>query len=120
MELKLNIYTGEMICRKVEKTVTASDFDLSVGACEDVLDVINIDMFEGGLSALSDEALIELAVPIVKNAFPFFKKLFSEIFEVSEDEIRRAKIKEMARVVVDIVKYSIVELKSLGGKKSKN
>lgn len=119
MELRLNIYTNK-ICRTVEKTVTAKDFELSLGVCEDVLDIINIDMFEGGLSALSQESLAELAIPIIRNAFPFFKELLSEIFEVSEDEIRRTKITEIAQVIVAIVRYSIDQLKSLGGKKAKN
>lgn len=119
MELKLNIYTSK-ICREVEKTVTARDFELSLGVCEDVLDVINIDMFEGGLAALSQDDLLDLAVPIIKNGFPFFKGLLSEIFEVSEDEIRRTKLSEVAQVIVAIVQYSIIQLKSLRGKKSKN
>ena len=119
MEMKLNIYKTKM-CREVEKTVTAKDFELSLGVCEDVLDVINIDMFEGGLEGLSNEAIFEIAVPIIKNGFPFFKELLSEIFEVSPDEIRRTKISEIAQVIVTIVKYSISQLKSLGGNKTKN
>lgn len=119
MDLKLNIYTTKL-CREVERTVTAREFELSVGICEDVLDVLNIDMFEGGLDSLSQEDLLELAIPIVRNGFPFFKELLSEIFEVSSDEIRRTKISEVAQVIVAIVKYSISQLKSLGGKKSKN
>lgn len=119
MELKLNIYKTKM-CREVEKTVTARDFELSLGVCEDVLDIINIDMFEGGLESLSNEMLIDLAIPIIKNGFPFFKELLSEIFEVSSDEIRKTKISEIAKVIVDIVKYSITQLKSLGGSKAKN
>lgn len=119
MELTLNIYTTKL-CREVEKTVTAEEFELSVGICEDVLDVINIDMLEGGLSSLSQEAIVELAIPIIRNAFPFFKGLLAEIFEVTEDEIRRTKIKEVALVIASIVKYSISQLKSLGGKNAKN
>ena len=119
MELKLNIYKTKM-CREVEKTVTARDFELSLGVCEDVLNVINVDMFEGGLDSLSNEALFDLAIPIIKNGFPFFKELLSEVFEVSSDEIRRTKIIEIAHVVVAIVKYSISQLKSLGGSKTKN
>ena len=119
MDLKLNIYTTKL-CRVVEKTVTAREFELSVGICEDVLDMINIDMFEGGLTSLSNEALLELAIPIVRNGFPFFKELLAEIFEVPSDEIRRAKITEVAKVIVAIVKYSISQLKTLGGQNSKN
>ena len=119
METKLNIYKTKM-CREVEKTVTTNEFELSLGVCEDVLDIINIDMFEGGLEGLSNEELFELAIPIIKNGFPFFKDLLSEIFEVSPDEIRRTKISEIAHVIVAIVKYSISQLKSLGGNKTKN
>jgi hypothetical protein len=108
------------MCREIEKTVTAQEFELSLGVCEDVLDIINIDMFEGGLEALSNEAIFELAIPIIKSGFPFFKDLLSEIFEVSSDEIRRTKISDIAKVIVDIVKYSISQLKSLGGNKAKN
>lgn len=119
MNLELNIYTTRF-CREVEKTVTAEKFDLSVGICEDVLNVINIDMFDGGLASLSNEALVDLAIPVIRNGFPFFKELLTEIFEVTEDEIRRTKLTEVALVIAEIVKYSIAQLKSLGGKKAKN
>lgn len=119
MELKLNIYEDKL-CRKLEKTVTAKDFELSTAICEDVLDIINIDMFAGGLEALSQDALIDIAVPIIKNGFPYFVTLIAEIFEITEDEAKRTKIREIGEVLVYIVKYSIGELKSSVGTKSKN
>lgn len=120
MELKLNIY-ADRLCRKVEKTVTANDFELSTGVCEDVLNAINIDMFEGGLAALSDESMQELAIGIIKNGYPIFLDLIKEIFEISDDEAKRIKIADVATVVLEIVKYSFGQLaNSLGGKKSKN
>lgn len=120
MELKLNIY-ADRLCRKIEKTVTANDFELSTGICEDVLNIINIDMFEGGLSALSEESMQELAIGIIKNGYPFFVELVKEIFEISDDEAKRIKVSEIAGVVIEIVKYSFGQLaNSLGGKKSKN
>lgn len=120
MELKLNIY-ADRLCRNVEKTVTANDFELSTGICEDVLNIINIDMFEGGLAALSDESMQELALRIVKNGYPFFIELIKEIFEISDDEAKRIKLADVAAVVIEIVKYSVNQLVgSLGGKKAKN
>ena len=120
MELKLNIY-ADRLCRKVEKTVTANDFELSTGVCEDVLNIINIDMFEGGLSALSDESMQELAVNIIKNGYPFFVELIKEIFDINDDDAKRIKIADIATVVLEIVKYSFAQLaNSLGGKKQKN
>lgn len=120
MELKLNVYETRL-CRKVEKTVTANDFELSTGICEDVLNIINIDMFEGGLQALSDEAMQELAVGIIKDGYPFFIQLVKEIFDLTDDEAKRLKVADIAKVVMDIVKYSFSQLaNSLGGKNSKN
>lgn len=120
MELKLNIY-ADRLCKKIEKTVTANAFELSTGVCEDVLNIINIDMFEGGLAALSDESMQELAVGIIKNGYPFFIDLIKEIFEISDDEAKRIKVADVATVVIEIVKYAFNQLaNSLGGKKSKN
>ena len=127
MELKLNIY-ADRLCRKIEKTVTANDFELSTGVCEDVLNVINIDMFEGGLSALSEDSKQELMIDVIKNGYPFFIQLVQEIFEITEAEIfeiteaetKRIRVADIARVVVDIVKYSFTQLASSFGGTAKN
>ena len=120
MELKLNIY-ADRLCRKIEKTVTANDFEISTGICEDVLNIINIDMFEGGLSALSDESMQELAIGIIRNGYPFFVNLIKEIFEITDDEAKRIKVADVAAVIIEIVKYSFSQLaSSLGGTKGKN
>lgn len=120
MELKLNIY-ADRFCRNVERTVTANTFDLSTGICEDVLDMIHIDMFEGGIAALSNESQFDLILGIVKDGFPFFKDLVADLFEITSDEVRRTKIEEIANIVVEIVKYSFKTIvSSLGGKKAKN
>lgn len=120
MEIKLNIYTSRL-CREIEKTVTANDFGLSTGVCEDVLNMINIDMFEGGLEALSDESAQKLALGVVREGYPFFIQLIKEIFEITDDEAKRLKVSDVAGVIMDIVKYSFSELaSSLGGKKGKN
>lgn len=119
MELKLNIY-ADRLCRKLERTVTANDFELSTGICEDVLDIINIDMFEGGLSALSDDSKQELMVGVIKNGYPFFIQLVQEIFEITDDEAKRIKVADIAKVVIDIVRYSFTQLASSLGGTTKN
>ena len=119
MELKLNVYETRL-CKKVERTVKANDFELSTGVCEDVLNIINIDLFEGGLDALSDESMQELAVGLIKNGYPFFIELVKEIFELTDDEAKRLKVSDIAKVVIDIVKYSFSQLATSLGGKSKN
>ena len=122
MELKLDIYRTR-ICRKddIEKTCTAEDFELSLGVCEDVLNMINIDMFEGGLDALSKESQNALFTSLVKNGLPFFKDILKEIFEITDEEVSKVKLSDIVKVVIDIVKYSFSQLaSSLGGNKAKN
>lgn len=120
MELKLNIYKTRL-CRDVDRVVTAKDFKLSTGICEDVLNIINIDMFEGGLDSLSNETMQDIVLGIVKDGFPFFLELIKEIFELSDDEGKKIDIGEVATVVIAIVKYSFSQLATaLGGKNSKN
>lgn len=119
MELKLDIYTTRL-CRHVERTATANDFELSTGVCEDVLEAINIDMFEGGLEALSDEGSQELIMRMIKNCYPVFMELIKEIFELTDSEAKRIKIADVAKVVMDIVKYSVSNLANAFGGSAKN
>lgn len=124
MELTLNIYKAKgkyTISKEVERVAKAQDFELTTGVCEDIMNLINIDMFEGGLSALSDESKTELAMGIIKDGYPMFIEIIKEIFEISDDEAKRLKIADVATVVLEIVKYSFTQLaKSLGNKNSKN
>lgn len=120
MELKLNIYKDRKL-KEVEKTYTANDFELSTGVVEDVMNVINIDAFEGGLEALSSESQISTIVPMIYGAYGTFKDLLKDAFDgLTDDEIKRTKIKEIARAVVDIIKYSFAELGSAVGFKNPN
>ena len=119
MELKLDIYTTRL-CRKIERTATANDFELSTGVCEDILEAINIDMFDGGLDALSDEGSQELVMRIIKNGYPVFMGLIKEIFELTDSEAKRIKIADVATVVMDIVKYSVSNLANAFGGSAKN
>ena len=105
----------------IEKTCTAKDFELSLGICEDVLNMINIDMFEGGLTTLSTESQNELFTTLVKNGLPFFREMIQELFDLTDEEVKKTKLSDIVKVVIDIVKYSFSQLaSSLGGKKEKN
>lgn len=120
MELKLTIYE-DRLCRKQKEVKTAKDFELSTAVCEEVLNLINIDMFEGGLEALSNESNYTLMLGVIKNGYPYFVELVKEIFEITDDD-GYFKVADLARLMMDIVKYSITELAASigGGNNSKN
>lgn len=119
MELKLNIYKTRKL-KEIEKTLVINDFELSTGICEDILNIVDIDMFEG-VSALSEESQVAEIAKMIVGGFGVFKKLLKEVFDdLTDEDIERTKIKEIAAVVVLIVKFSLAELFSSFGGKKKN
>ena len=120
MKLELNIYTDDF-CTEVARVAKAGEFKLSLGICEDVLEMIHIDMWDGGLTAMSDESMRELSIGIIRDGFPFFKKIIKRLFNLTDEEVRNTDLTDIAKVVVEIIKYSISQLRSsLINKKSKN
>lgn len=115
MELKLNIYIDEELSG-IEKTYTRQDFELSTAVAEDILDLINIDMFTGELSETQQFA--QLAQLVVKGKAAF-KDLVKKVFKgVTEDELRRTSLKEFVRVVYNIIVYTIAGLTSVADQKN--
>ncbi len=120
MELKLNIYTDRKL-KKIEKTYTANTFDLSTGVCEDLLHIVKIDMFENGLEILTEETQIVEVVKMVVSNLDTFKDLLKEIFDgLTDDEISRTSMKEIAKAVVLCIKFSLVEMFASFGGNRKN
>lgn len=109
MELKLNIYNG----KDIEKTYVSNDFALMTGTCEDILKLIDIEK----IGDLDDDTSIMEVVKIVLNAFQEFNPLMKQIFEgLTDDEYRRTHIVDVARVVIDVLKYTLKELFTVSSK----
>lgn len=91
MEIKLNIYKG----KKIEKTYTATSYDLMYGTVEDFINIIDIDK-------INDE--IAVAGMIVKG-FGQVKPLLMDVFEgLTEEELKNTKIKELVTVIIELGK----------------
>ena len=102
-DLRLNIYNGKTI----EKTYVAEEIDIMFGTVEDLLDVIDFDN-------LSDEKeVVKVVIKTLNNLKPFLKQIFDGL---TDDEIKRTKVKELVPLFVDIVKYTMDELKALMSK----
>lgn len=119
MDLKLTIYTDDF-CMEVAREAVAKDFKLSTGICEDVLEAVHIDMFDGGLQALSNDSLVSLIASIVKDAFPYFKNIIKRMFDLTDEEVRNTDISEIINVIVAVVKYAVSKLNFSFGGKQKN
>ena len=102
-DLRLNIYNGKTI----EKTYVAEEIDIMFGTVEDLLDVIDFDN-------LSDEKeVVKVVIKTLNNLKPFLKQIFDGL---TDDEIKRTKVKELIPLFVDIVTYTMEELKALMSK----
>ena len=98
-ELKLNIYKNQ---HEIEKTFTASGYDLMLGTCEDVMNIIDIDK-------LNDNAAV--AMMVVKG-YGMLKPLLKDIFEgLTDEDLKGIKVKELIPLFLDVC-HNIVE--SLG------
>lgn len=102
-DLKLNIYRG----KDIEKTYVAEEIDIMFGTVEDLLDVIDFDN-------LNDEKeVVKVVIKTLNNLKPFLKQIFDGL---TDDEIKRTKVKELVPLFVDIVTHTMDELKGLMGK----
>ena len=101
--MKLNIYKG----KKIEKTYEADTYDLMFGTVEDVAEAVNLDQLKTG----SDVEIITMIGKLVLNSMDTVKDLLKDIFDgITDEEIKRTKVKEIAAVLLDVVKYTIAQL----------
>ena len=101
--MKLNIYKG----KKIEKTYEADSYDLMFGTVEDIAEAVNLDQLKTG----SDVEIITMIGKLVLNSMDTVKDLLKDIFEgITDEEIKRTKVKEIAAVLLDVVKFTIAQL----------
>lgn len=111
MELKLNIYKK----KEIEKTYTAETYDLMFGTVEDLINIIDLDKLEKG----TDAEIIKLVGSVVMKGMDIIKPLLKDIFEgLTDEELRKTKVSEIATALVEVVKFSITQMnQGVNGKK---
>lgn len=101
--LKLNIYSADNT-NEIEKTYTAESFDLMFGVAEDFLQIIGIDTLK---------TRQEIATTIVR-ALNSLKPMLKDVFAgVTDDELRRTKVKELLPLYVEIFDYILSDMEDL-------
>ena len=101
--MKLNIYKKG----KIDKTYTADTYDLMFGTLEDIADAIDFDALQTG----SDVEIIKMVGKVFLKSRETITDLMKDIFDgITDDELKHVKVKEMARVIVEVVQYTIAQL----------
>ena len=108
--MKLNIYEK----KRIVKTYEADTYNLLFGVLEDVADAIKLDDLKEGTNV----EIIKMAGKLVLESKDTVKGLMLDIFDgLTAEELRGASINEMAKVLVEVVRYTIDQL-NLGAAKN--
>ena len=103
MELKLDIYDK----KEVKKTYTAETYDIMFGTVEDLIDAIDFDKIQSG----KNDELIAAVAKAIPKAFGLIKPLLKDIFDgLTDDEIKHCRVSDIAKVVVNVIKFAIVQV----------
>lgn len=101
--MKLNIYNG----KEIVKTYETDAYDLMFGTLEDVANAIKLDEMKNG----SDEEILRMAFNLISSSLGTVRELLKDIFDgITEEEMRMTKVKEIAQVLFDVVRYTIEQL----------
>ena len=99
--MKLNIWKSQ---NEVEKTYKVDKYDIFYGTVEDVLKVIE----EAGDGATEEQ----LVMAVVKNR-DLFNRFLKDIFDgLTDEELRRTKVKEIAPLLFELFDYARTSLAS--------
>lgn len=113
MELKLNIYKNS---KEIEKTYTSNDCDIMFGTCENIIALMDFNFLAD--ETTDNDKLISAVTKIVKGSLNEVKNLLKEVFpDVTDDELKRTKVRELVQVVINIVKFTFTGIADVGKKK---
>lgn len=105
--LKLGIYQKQ----KCVKTYTASAYDLMFGTAEDILALVKAE----DLQAKTEQELVQVVMDIATRSMDTVKGLLLDMFDgLTEEELRNAKLKEVARIILDVIRYATAQVAGTG------
>lgn len=102
MNLTLNIYDEKGT--EVVKTAKSNTFDLMFGTIVKLMDLLKIENVENNLEILK----------MIYGAWNEIKEVLSTVFpDVSEDDWKHVKVKELIPIIIEIGKFAITEALSI-------
>ena len=116
MELKLVTYKTENRKKIVDKTFCVSEYELSFGTIENFIKAIDI---ENLTKCQTEDDLLKWAGKAVLQGFDQIEPLILDVFEgLTAEQLKTAKTKDVAKVLIDVMKYTFAEIMSLGKEKN--
>lgn len=113
MELELAVYAG----REVAKTYVADEQDLTVGICEDVLRMVDVEKLP---MMDTDPAALQAVTASIIRAFMDFRTVAKRLFDgLTDEEYRACLPADVGAVMMGIVSYSLQCLMGASGPKAK-
>lgn len=104
MELNLNVYKN---AQEIEKTYTTDTFKLFFGTIEDFAQLLELDNLKDG----SNSEIIKAVAGTVVRSTETVRELLKDVFVgITDAELRRTDINEIATIIVEIVKYTIATI----------
>lgn len=101
--MKLDIYKN----KNVIKTYETDKYSLMFGTVQDFIKIVNLDE----LKSLNDDDIANLVIKAIPNSLELISYLLKDVFEgLTDFEIRCTRLKDIANVIVEIIKYAIYEM----------
>ena len=103
MNLVLNIYDPDT--KLIAKQYTEDTVDIMFGTVEDLIDIVDLDNLN------NDMEWAKLIMLSMKKIKPLLKEVFDGL---TDEELKHTKIKELIPLFINIIKFAISEINSMG------
>lgn len=109
--MKLDIYNKKEIVKSYE----ADKYSIMFGTLREFIKIVNLDDIKSG----SDDEIMNLVIKALPNSIDLINHLIKDIFDgITDEELDNVRIKDIVILIVEILKYSMVEMSA--GIKQKN
>lgn len=109
--MKLDIYKN----KNIVKTYETDEYSLMFGTIQEFIKIVKLDE----LKSTSEEEIGNLVLKAIPNSIDLISHLMKDIFdELTDDELKNVRLKDIATVIIEVIKYAISEM--MVGINSKN
>lgn len=101
--MKLDIYKN----KNIVKTYETDEYSLMFGTIQEFIKIVKLDE----LKSTSEEEIGNLVLKAIPNSIDLISHLMKDIFdELTDDELKNVRLKDIATVIIEVIKYAISEM----------